>query len=73
MKLTLAMQKKRGCCYCTHMIWGSKKPYRPRQCPFDECPYHQLDGYKSYTQYLKDTGASNMAQLLKTAGLKRLG
>lgn len=48
-------QTKRGCLYCTQM---EKKMYGGRLstfCPYDKCPYHELDGYKKYTDYLKDS------------------
>jgi hypothetical protein len=55
------------------MIPWQKKPYRRSECPYDKCPYHQLDGFKTYTDYLKSIGADNITKLLMTAGLKRLG
>lgn len=45
-------KKKRGCIYCKDM-----KPTRNRGlirtgCPFDECPYHVLDKYDTYEQFM---------------------
>lgn len=46
--------KKRGCEYCTDMVIISKKQtYIIRGCIHSECPYHELDNFKSYNEYLK--------------------
>ena len=51
-----AEQRGRGCVYCA---WkkkvlranargaAAKKSERLLACPFDECPYHELDGIKN--------------------------
>ena len=47
-------QKKRGCSCCLDAVM--KKSYYgfvSRHCPFDECPYHELDEYDTYREYLK--------------------
>lgn len=42
-------KKKRGCIYCLDYktVKGQKK------CKHDECPYHELDGFECYTDYMK--------------------
>ena len=46
-------RKKRGCHYCKDgeskkhgMVWKV-------QCPYSECPYHVLDKYKTYDEFMK--------------------
>lgn len=54
--LRVAEVKQRGCKYCTHCKRTTGRRIKGElniQCPFDECPYHELDKYKSYSQYLK--------------------
>lgn len=60
-------KSKRGCAYCADAIFGivrldSGKKSVPqycetaKYCPYAKCPYHELDGYKSYEAYLKKHG-----------------
>lgn len=46
---------KRGCDYCMDMVILRKAPKQlaVRGCPHLQCPYHELDQYKSYMEYLK--------------------
>lgn len=47
---------KRGCTYCADMTKKFLEPdssKRIKVCIHDECPYHELDHYDSYTAYLK--------------------
>ena len=52
-------QEKRGCFYCMDMIRVKCKTedgkYRKarRECPYDTCPYHELDDHGTYTGYLE--------------------
>lgn len=39
--------KQRGCEYCID------KGERSRICPYDNCPYTVLDGYKNYAEYCR--------------------
>ena len=39
---------KRGCGYCAHVDGTVKKV-----CPYDECHYHELDEFDTYSEYLK--------------------
>lgn len=45
---------KRGCRYCADSI---KPEGKIRVCPHEECPYHELDNYKTYHDYLKETSS----------------
>lgn len=54
--LTRKEMSKRGCEYCLDMAKkrleaGSKK--RVIVCIHDKCPYHELDPYDTFGQYLK--------------------
>lgn len=47
---------KRGCVYCLDYTKKKAKADARKKshvCMHDECPYHELDNYSSYTQYLK--------------------
>lgn len=45
-KIKAAEKRKRGCDYCADVIGRWK-------CPYEECPYKELDKYSTYGQYLK--------------------
>lgn len=45
----------RGCPYCTDCVQRHTSGIPRRFCPYDECPYHELDQYKSYRHYLRST------------------
>lgn len=54
-KLKNAELYKRGCLYCLDMIstevpWGN---YNAKSCPHEECPYHVLDKYETYNDFMK--------------------
>lgn len=65
---------QRGCTYCTDAVIVSRKKgdYRNRKCPYDECPYHELDGFETYGDYLKSTGSTSLTVLFKELGLGQL-
>lgn len=44
-------QKARGCRYCGHTRNGW-------WCPFDECPYHELDNFVKYQDFMRATEAT---------------
>ena len=53
--LTYEEMRKRGCSYCTDMTKcekGSSGSYK-YICSYDECPYHELDKFDTYEDYLK--------------------
>lgn len=41
---------EKGCEYCEHM---KDKTAKTHLCPFETCPYTELDGHASYIDYLK--------------------
>jgi hypothetical protein len=47
---------KRGCIYCLDVV--KKKTYGQREtmCPFDKCPYDELDEFRTYNEYIKSKG-----------------
>lgn len=53
--LTRKEQGKRGCVYCTECIQKQSKGDIRRFCPHDECPFHELDKYQGYRQYLSES------------------
>lgn len=65
-------KKKRGCIYCMDTLTaGSKQStyYIGRFCPYEECPYHELDKYDSYGQYIKATDLRGFVKALEAFGL----
>lgn len=58
-------KNKRGCDYCADVIPPNPFGNHPtRRCPHDKCPYHELDGYKSYSEYLKNVCDLSVGELL---------
>ena len=53
--LSLKTINQRGCCFCTDKrkkkIDNAVKSF----CPYDACPYHELDGFKSYEDYYQNS------------------
>lgn len=45
-------KKQRGCCYCTHVKVKAFKGDSHTACPFDVCPFHVLDKYKTYDEFM---------------------
>jgi hypothetical protein len=45
-------KKKRGCIYCKHVVKKKRGKAWRANCPFDECPYHVLDGYKTFDEFM---------------------
>lgn len=62
--LSKAEKKKRGCVSCCDLV-----PYIGRNCrvacPYDECPYHELDKYDTYGEYMKATGETSVDAIIK--------
>lgn len=55
--LTVKETKKRGCSYCIDHRNGSnrvkvKPGWTHLKCIYDSCPYHELDKYRTYKDYL---------------------
>lgn len=44
--LTYKEKEQRGCAYCTDRVGLS--------CKHPECPYHELDNFRRYDDYLKE-------------------
>ena len=44
-KLTQEEKKKRGCIYCADCV-------EEKRCIHTECPYHELDDFRSYKEYM---------------------
>lgn len=62
--------KQRGCIHCTEM---KRKKYKScvenfNFCKYSQCPFHELDGYKDYRDYL-DSEESKIPNLEKLLGL----
>lgn len=46
---------KRGCTYCAFVGKTLGDDGKPKDsCPYKECPYHELDNFDTYTEYLKE-------------------
>lgn len=63
MQLHNAMQQKRGCHYCLDKIKGKYS-----RCPHMVCPYHELDQYDTYQDFLKSTGRLSVVKILQEMG-----
>lgn len=51
--LTPQDKLKRGCLYCLHVYKEEKDGVVKTICPHDECPYHELDEFDTYSEYLR--------------------
>jgi hypothetical protein len=66
------MRKKYGCDYCADTIKRKQHDWDDRrECIHDECPYIELEGYKSYGEYLKATGDESVSKCLKMLGVSQ--
>lgn len=65
-----AERKKRGCEYCHNMIPRhlEGKTWKPRRCPYEECPYHELDASQSYDQFMLNTDSMGIVRALEALG-----
>lgn len=62
-ELTQGEILKRGCRYCAdkqRMLDCRKISH----CPYEECPYHELDNVKTYGEYIHKTNTSGLARAL---------
>lgn len=51
--LTFKEKVHRGCFYCIDVKRISTKSGVCSSCPHDECPYHILDKYETYDDYIE--------------------
>lgn len=64
---------KRGCYLCADVVKhkfkrNGKYIVIAKMCPYDECPYHELDDVKCYSEYdkrVKKTGRNLLEAWLK--------
>ena len=66
-RIMLDCKHQRGCGYCLDFIpsegrgsWQTKS-----KCPYDECPYHELDSVRSYEEYIKSISDVTFGKLLR--------
>lgn len=57
-KLKIKEIEQRGCKWCKDM--QKQKPYESANyfaqlCPHKKCPYRELDGYKCYDDFIRET------------------
>lgn len=65
-------KKKRGCVYCMDALTTGNKQstyYIGRFCPYEECPYRELDKYDDYGDYIKATDLNGFVKALEAFGL----
>ncbi len=54
MRILSSQEKiKRGCDYCAHVQEEDVNDTVKKVCPHDECPYHELDEFDTYSEYLR--------------------
>lgn len=62
---------QRGCVFCTKVVMKvSPYGYKARHCPYGECPYHEMDKYETYRDYLKHEGL-NIKLTMELMGTKK--
>lgn len=64
--VNLSRKHKRGCGYCLDYIPTRKvgKTTKRARCPFDVCPYHELDKYKKYEEYVSSLSSFPIETLI---------
>lgn len=45
-------KKQRGCMFCFHVDTKKVGKETRTGCPFDECPYHVLDKFNTYDEFM---------------------
>lgn len=60
-----AERVQRGCKWCEE--WESRGGRN--WCPYETCPYHELDKHKTYTDYLESIGGTSLSKILMNLGL----
>lgn len=69
--LTKKEIKQRGCSYCTKAVMKKIVYDKLRKhCPYSECPFHELDKYETYREYLKHEGL-NIRLTMEFLGTKK--
>ena len=56
--------RRRGCIYCADYVVVRMRGKR-MVCPYDECPYHEMDGYHSYSEYLRKLGPDSVKRIFR--------
>ena len=56
---------QRGCHYCIDSITPIKKINLHRGCPYEECPYHELDDVQTYGEYLMKSDKNGLLKILE--------
>lgn len=57
---------QRGCVYCIDAVNTSKSSAcSVRVCPHEECPYHDLDSFGTYDEFMKHTNLRGFADALE--------
>lgn len=51
-------RNQRGCDFCEDC-------HKKHWCPYEVCPYTEMDGFTKYQDYLKACGGDSVCQLLK--------
>lgn len=67
-RMTNQEMVKRGCVYCADLQKRRLEPdhtKRVKVCIHDECPYHELDPYDRYTDYLKSPSQNRLKEALE--------
>jgi hypothetical protein len=65
-RIMLDCKHQRGCGYCADVIpYEDKGTWRTKsKCPYDECPYHELNSVKSYEEYIKEVSDVSIPRLI---------
>lgn len=70
-KLHNEERKHRGCDWCADSIAPeySARTKTQRKCPYDECPYSEMDGFDKYKDYVLSIGSDNISTLMRELNL----
>ena len=51
-------RRQRGCDYCEDC-------HKKHWCPYEFCPYTEMDGFTKYKDYMEATGGESVRKLLR--------
>lgn len=67
-KITFRERDKHGCWDCVDKVLCGRDGYK---CPYETCPYQEIDEYDSYDEYLEETKGDTPLEFFLPRGGRR--
>jgi hypothetical protein len=55
-QITEKLRVEKGCSWCTDKVKKNLDGTTRNYCPYNECPYEELDEFEAYEDYFKSKG-----------------